>query len=224
MCESTVMSEENVRKQFEGFENDRIIVHDEERRGMSSIQTNEIIEQVNRKLRYDRRLTFSLRLMDFDMAAARPSTCLNMQWITVFGPISTRWMFVTSYAILVNFMECLVNFMECLSTVTADVYSLMLTKLRCTILKEQRSKMSSGVMLFHDNALPHSVAITEKKIQDFRWRLVDHLPCSPDLALSSYLLLTHLKQWLSGLKTTSSSRLALLVNEFPGGCFFLQMV
>ena len=58
--------------------------------------------------------------------------------------------------------------------------------------------MSSGIILLHDNARPHTAAKTKEKIQDFRWELFDHPPYSPDLAPSDFLLFLHFKQWRGG--------------------------
>jgi hypothetical protein len=47
--------------------------------------------------------------------------------------------------------------------------------------------MTSGVVLLHDNAHPHTAAHTQALLEHFNWELFDHPPYCPDLALSDYL-------------------------------------
>jgi hypothetical protein len=50
------------------------------------------------------------------------------------------------------------------------------------------------VVLLHDNARPHTAARTRAPLEHFNWELFDHLPYSPNLALSDYHLFTYLKR------------------------------
>lgn len=54
-----VMSEKQVRKWYREFRNGRTNIHDERRSGRPSTRTNDIVDQVNQKLRSYRRLTIS---------------------------------------------------------------------------------------------------------------------------------------------------------------------
>ncbi|KAF0705241.1 histone-lysine N-methyltransferase SETMAR-like [Aphis craccivora] len=92
----------------------------------------------------------------------------------------------------------LVDFMERGTTITADVYCKMLNKLRRAIQNRRRGKLSSGIILLHDNARPHTAAKTQEKIQDFLWELFNHPPYSPDLTPSDYFLFLHFKKWIGG--------------------------
>jgi hypothetical protein len=74
--------------------------------------------------------------------------------------------------------------MEHGTTITDDVYCEMLNKLRRAIQNRRRGKLSSSIILLHDNARPHTAAKTPKKIQDFRW----------DLAPNDYFLFLHFKK------------------------------
>jgi transposase len=56
--------------------------------------------------------------------------------------------------------------------------------------------LTYGVVLFHDNARPHTDARTGKLLEHFNWELFDHPPPSPHLAPSYYHLFTYLKNWL----------------------------
>jgi hypothetical protein len=44
--------------------------------------------------------------------------------------------------------------------------------------------LTSGVMLLHGNALPHTAARTPAMLEHFNWELFDHPLYSPDLAPS----------------------------------------
>jgi transposase len=56
--------------------------------------------------------------------------------------------------------------------------------------------LTSGVVLLHDNVLPHTAAHSRALLEHFNWELFDHPPKSPDLAPSDYHLFTYLKNWL----------------------------
>jgi hypothetical protein len=50
---------------------------------------------------------------------------------------------------------------------------------------------TSGVVLLHDNASPHTRALLEH----FNWELFDHPPYNPDLAPSDHHLFSYLNNW-----------------------------
>jgi hypothetical protein len=84
--------------------------------------------------------------------------------------------------------------------------------------------LTCGVVLLHDNALPHTAASTQALLQHFNWKLSDHPPYSPDLTPSDYHLFTYLTNWLGsqrfnnnedlmeGVKTWLSSQVADFFN------------
>lgn len=92
----------------------------------------------------------------------------------------------------------LVEFMERGTTITAASYSVTLQRLRRAIQNKRRGMLSSGIVLLHDNARPHTAAVTKKLLQRFRWEVFDHPPYSPDLAPSDFHLFAHMKRWLGG--------------------------
>jgi transposase len=59
------MSEKKVRQWCRDFKNGRINVHDEERSGKPSRQTEEIVSLVDQKLQSNRRLTISALAYEF---------------------------------------------------------------------------------------------------------------------------------------------------------------
>jgi hypothetical protein len=53
-----------------------------------------------------------------------------------------------------------------------------------------------GVILLHDNSRPHVAKLTEKKIEQFGWKVLAHPPWSPDVAPSDYHLFRFLRHHL----------------------------
>jgi hypothetical protein len=101
------------------------------------------------------------------------------------------------------------------------------TKKLCRAIQKKRyGTLTSSVVLLHNNAHLHTVASIWELLEHFNLKLFDHLPYSPDIALSDYHLFTYLKNWLrsqhfnnneelmEGVKTWLSSQVA---NVFDTG-------
>lgn len=107
-------------------------------------------------------------------------------------------------------------------TINAARYCETLTKLRRAIQNKRRGMLSTGIVLLHDNARPHTAGATQTKIQKFGWEQFDHPPYSPDLAPSDYHLFLNLKRELGGkrfgsdeeVKNAVQSRLLTLAGNF----------
>ena len=84
------------------------------------------------------------------------------------------------------------------TTINAAAYCSTLTKLRRAIKNKRRGLLTSGVLLLHDNARPHSALQTQNLIRSFGWEQIDHPPYSPDLAPSDFHLFRYLKEFLGG--------------------------
>ncbi|GBM66673.1 hypothetical protein AVEN_258627-1 [Araneus ventricosus] len=65
-----------------------------------------------------------------------------------------------------------------------------------TLRRPAKSCSTSGVVLIHDNARPHSAVVTQQLLEQFKWDISDHTTCSPDLATSDFPLFPELKNWL----------------------------
>jgi transposase len=48
--------------------------------------------------------------------------------------------------------------------------------------------LTSGVVLLHENARPHTAARTRALLEHFNWELFDHPPYRPELTPSDYHL------------------------------------
>jgi hypothetical protein len=64
------------------------------------------------------------------------------------------------------------------------------------IQNKRHGMLTSGVVLLHDNARPHTAACFPALLEYFSWELFDHPPYTPFLALSHYHLFIYLKNWL----------------------------
>jgi transposase len=67
--------------------------------------------------------------------------------------------------------------------------------------------LTSGVVLLHDNAHPHTAARTRALLEHFNWELFDHPPYIPDLAPRDYRLFTYLKNWLGSQLFSNNEQL-----------------
>jgi len=116
----------------------------------------------------------------------------------------------------------LIDFLERGLTINADAYCENVRKLRRAIQKKRHGMLSSGIVLLHDNARPHTAARTAELLQQFRWEVFDHLPYSPNLTPSDYYLFMHLKKWVASqsfedddrLKTGVTTRFSSLAADF----------
>jgi histone-lysine N-methyltransferase SETMAR len=92
----------------------------------------------------------------------------------------------------------LVEFLPQGSTINAGVYCDTLKNLHRVIQNKRHGMLSWDVIIFHDNARPHTVTARQDLIMTFGWEQFDHPPYSPDLAPSDFHVLLHLKTFLGG--------------------------
>lgn len=83
-------------------------------------------------------------------------------------------------------------------TINAERYCVQLTKLKEEIQKKRPELVNRKNVVFHqDNATPHTALATKSKLKDFGWEVMQHPPCSPDLAPSDYHLFRSLQNHLN---------------------------
>jgi len=99
------------------------------------------------------------------------------------------------------FWDCqgilLTEFQQRDHTVTSASYCTILTKLRAAIRRKRPDLLTTGMLLLHDNARPHSASLTTATLRSFKWEVLQHPPYSPDLAPSDFHFFDSLKH-LSG--------------------------
>ncbi|GFY03724.1 mariner Mos1 transposase [Trichonephila clavipes] len=111
----------------------------------------------------------------------------------------------------------LVEFMQQGTTMNAAAYCTTLTKFRRAIQNKRRGLLTSGVLLLHDNARPHSAINTQNLIKSFGWEQIDHPPYSPDLAPSDFNIFRYLKEFLGGRCFDTADEVKEVQDWFTGG-------
>ena len=85
------------------------------------------------------------------------------------------------------------------NTVTSATYAdLLKNQLRPAIKSKRRRLLSTGVLLQHDTARPHTAHSTVATIQDLSFRCLPHLLYSPDLTPSDFHVFGPLKEVMGG--------------------------
>ncbi|KAI6651893.1 hypothetical protein LOD99_4772 [Oopsacas minuta] len=84
------------------------------------------------------------------------------------------------------------------TTINSDYYVDKLKELRQVIKRERRGKLTSGVLLQHDNAKPHVSSKIMAAIDDLGFECLPHSPYSPGLAPSDDLLFGEMKRPVRG--------------------------
>ena len=87
------------------------------------------------------------------------------------------------------------------------------TELKPAIRNKRQGLLSSGVLLLHDNARPHTAIHTLQTLVKLGFTVLEHLAYSPDLAPSDYHFFGPLKDALRGRRFTSD-RVKKAVHEW----------
>jgi histone-lysine N-methyltransferase SETMAR len=98
--------------------------------------------------------------------------------------------------------------------VNSATYADLLKKLLLPAIKSKRRRLlSTGVLLQHDNARPHTAHSTVAAIQDLSFRCLPHPPYSPDLAPSDVHVFGPLKEAMGGKAFRSNDEVQQVVHE-----------
>ncbi|GFO04315.1 histone-lysine N-methyltransferase SETMAR [Plakobranchus ocellatus] len=81
----------------------------------------------------------------------------------------------------------------------ASRYCRTLDRLKEAIRRKRPGLLRRGVVLQHDNAIPHSANLTQQWLQRYGWEILPHPAHSPDLAPSDFHLFGPLKRHLGGM-------------------------
>ena len=93
--------------------------------------------------------------------------------------------------------RCFIEYMPRGTTINAESYCRTLENFRQAIQNKRRGMLTSGVMLLHDNARPHTAAAATNQLKQLKWNILDHPPYSPDLAPCDFHLFPKLKYWMA---------------------------
>jgi histone-lysine N-methyltransferase SETMAR len=98
-------------------------------------------------------------------------------------------------------------------TVTAECYC---QQLRCLeeSIQQKRPGKRHGVILQHDNALPHTANVRKAAIQELDWEILAHPPYSLNLAPSDYHLFGSLSNNLHGVSFNDDAKLQNWLDDY----------
>jgi len=101
------------------------------------------------------------------------------------------------------------------NTVTNAMYAdLLKNHLLPAIKSKRRERLSTGVLLQHDNARPHTARSTVATIQDLSFECFPHPPYSPDLAPSDFHVFGPIKKAMGGKSFRSDEEVQQAVHEW----------
>lgn len=81
------------------------------------------------------------------------------------------------------------------------------------------------VILLHDNARPHTAALTREKLEQLGWETLDHPPYSPDLSPCDFHMFGPLKEALGGQRFDSDAEVEAYVHNWlqtRPGSFYME--
>jgi histone-lysine N-methyltransferase SETMAR len=109
-----------------------------------------------------------------------------------------------NYLCLVEYGRDLYGLLRPNKTINSEDYCQQLDRVN-EFLKEKRPHLvnTKGVVFHQENARPHVSKMTQQKITELNWEILDHPPYSPDLAPSDYRLFRSLQNHLNYKKFES---------------------
>jgi len=107
------------------------------------------------------------------------------------------------------------HYMPRWNTVTSATYAeLLKNHLRPAIKSKRRGRLSTRVLLQHDNARPYTARLTVTTIQDLSFECLSHPPYSPDLVPSDFHVFGPLKEAMGGKSFRSDEEVQQAVHEW----------
>lgn len=108
----------------------------------------------------------------------------------------------------------LIDYLPKGQTINGEYYVDLLDKLDTAIRKKRPHLAKKKIIFQHDNARPHTCALTTAKLAKLKYDILPHPPYSPDLAPSDYYLFPKLKKELGGKRFQSKEDLETFVNGY----------
>ncbi|XP_057658478.1 histone-lysine N-methyltransferase SETMAR-like [Diorhabda carinulata] len=99
-------------------------------------------------------------------------------------------------------------------TINAAYYCKILTEVRLAYRRKRRHLPMRKVILLHDNARPHTEALTVQKLEQLGWETLEHPPYSPDLSPCDFHVFGPLKEALGGQKFHSDNEVEAYVRNW----------
>jgi hypothetical protein len=98
-------------------------------------------------------------------------------------------------------------------TITAERCCQQLGRLEEAI-QQNRLGRRHGVILQHDEARLHTANMTKAAIQELDWEILQHPPCSPDIAPSDYHLFCSPSDNIRGVSFNNDAALQNWLDDF----------
>lgn len=100
-------------------------------------------------------------------------------------------------------------------TINSEFYCGQLDTLKSVLAKKRPALINrKGVILLHDNAKPHTSKMTQLKIKELEFEVLQHPPYSPDIAPSDYYLFRSLEHFLRGKSYKSLEDMKLDLSKY----------
>jgi histone-lysine N-methyltransferase SETMAR len=106
----------------------------------------------------------------------------------------------------------MVDYLPEKTTINSAYLQDQLARLREILLKKRRIMRARPFILW-DNARPHVAAATTRKVEELGFRLLNHPPYSPDLAIADFHLFGAMKKPMRGRVFTSREEVTEAANE-----------
>ncbi|KAF6198043.1 hypothetical protein GE061_007789 [Apolygus lucorum] len=118
------------------------------------------------------------------------------------APVKAKARLSAGKVLATVFWDCrgvlLIDFLHERRTINAEYYCGLLHQVRQAYRTKRRDCPIREVLLLHDNARPHTAALTREKLEEMHWTTVEHPPYSPDLSPCDYHMFGPLKEALGG--------------------------
>jgi len=108
----------------------------------------------------------------------------------------------------------LVDFLHARRTVNVAYYCNLLEKVWAAYRSKRRGFPIRDVLLLHDNARPHSAALTQEKLSQMYWTVLEHPPYSPNLSPCDYHMFGPLKEALGGQRFDDDEQVENFVRKW----------
>jgi len=108
-----------------------------------------------------------------------------------------------------------IDYLEEAKTVTGEYYYNLSTRLDEEIREKIPGLQKKKIIIFHqDNAPAHKSVLAMGKLRDLQYELLEHPPCSPDVAPSNFYLFPKLKLFLAGRRFSSNQEAIAAVEGY----------
>jgi histone-lysine N-methyltransferase SETMAR len=102
------------------------------------------------------------------------------------------------------------DYLEKGNTMTREYYSNLLTRLNEKICEKGPGLQKKKIIFHQDNAPAHKSVLAMGNLRDLYYELLEHPPCSPDLAPSDFCLFPKLKLFLAAQRFSSNQEVMQL--------------